>query len=139
MTRHPDPKSLFPELSSSELELMKVLWRSGRLSAREVHQRVAEELNWAYSTTRTTLDRMTKKGVVTKRPFHGLHLYEPAISKARGLAARVREFAERVLEIDPAPVVSLFAESPVLTEEETEELSRLLREPGAPEGREDGP
>jgi BlaI family penicillinase repressor len=134
-----NPERRFPELSGAELELMKVLWRAGRLSAREVHEQVADELGWAYSTTRTTLDRMAKKGVVTKKPFHGLHLYEPSISKARGLAARVREFAERVLEIDPAPVVSLFAESEALTDEEMEELSRLLREPAAGKAREGEP
>lgn len=115
---------------------MKVLWRSGRLSAREVHEEVAGELGWAASTTRTTLERMAKKGVVVKKTFHGLHLYEPAISKARGLAARVREFAERVLEIDPAPVVSLFAESEALTPEEVAELSSLLEEPAGGESGE---
>jgi len=137
MTREPDPRPSLPELSALELEVMKVLWRSKRLSAREVHERVGEALGWAYSTTRTILDRMAKKGVAAKRPFHGLHLYEPAISRPRGLAARVREFAERVLEIDPAPVVSLFAASGALTDEEVEELSRLLQEPAAGTGGEE--
>lgn len=117
-----------PELSDSELELMKVLWREGKLSAREVHERVAGGLGWAYSTTRTTLERMARKGLVGKRRFHGLHLYSPEVSRARGLAGRVREFAERVLEMEPAPVVSLFAQGEALTPEELEELSRLLEE-----------
>jgi predicted transcriptional regulator len=38
----------------------------------------------------------------------------------------VRDLAERVLEIEYAPVVSLFAESNALTPEEVEELARLL-------------
>jgi BlaI family transcriptional regulator, penicillinase repressor len=105
---------------------MKVLWTAGRLSAREVHERVEESLGWAYSTTRTTLERLAKKGVLSKQRFHGLTLYEPKISKARGLARRVLDFAERVLESEPAPVVSLFARSEALTEAEIEELSRLL-------------
>ena len=115
-----------PDLASTELDVMKVLWKAGRSSAREVHERVEEPLGWAYSTTRTTLERLANKGAVRKRRFHGLTLYEAKISKARGLARRVLEFAERVLETDPAPVVSLFARSEALTEEEIEELSGLL-------------
>lgn len=43
-----------PELTDSELEVKKALWRGGARSAREVHD----------STTRTTLDRMVDKGLV---------------------------------------------------------------------------
>jgi len=117
-----------PDLAGTELEVMKVLWKQGRLSAREVHERVEESLGWAYSTTRTTLERLAKKGAVRKRRFHGLTLYEAKISKARGLARRVLDFAERVLESEPTPVVSLFAHSEALSDEEVEELSRLLDE-----------
>jgi predicted transcriptional regulator len=47
-----------PDLSDSELDVMRALWKGGRLSAREVHDTVSPEREWAYSTTRTVLDRM---------------------------------------------------------------------------------
>ena len=115
-----------PSLSPGELDVMKVLWSGRRLSAREVHERVSESLDWSYSSTRTVLDRMVKKGLVDKRPFHGLHLYAARISRAAGLARWVREFAERVLDGPTAPVVSLMAESGTLSDDELVELRRLL-------------
>ena len=115
-----------PSLSAAELTVMKVLWRAGRQSAREIHEQVAEPSGWAYSTTRTTLDRLVQKGHVVKAPFHGLHLYQAAITPAAGLARLVRDFATRVLEISPAPVVCLFAESEALSDQEIEELKELL-------------
>ena len=115
-----------PELTKSELAVLKVLWSDGEASAREVHEGLAEGVDWAYSTTRTTLDRMAAKGLLTKRSFHGIYLYAARISKVAGLAGLVRDLANRVLEVDYAPVVSLFAESNHLTPEEVEELSRLL-------------
>ncbi len=122
-----------PHLTAAELEVMKVLWGAGKLSAREVHQRVAAGHGWAYSTTRTTIERMVKKGLLKKRAFHGLHLYRPAISRAAGLARRVREFARQVLETSHVPVVSLFAESGTLSEDEIAELESLLeQEPEEP-------
>jgi len=116
------------DLTPAELAVIKVLWTHGRLSAREVHDRLAAALDWAYSTTRTTLDRMAAKGVVAKEEFHGLYLYAPLISRPAGLAGIIRDLAERVLETDYAPVVSLFAEANELSEDEIAELERLLDE-----------
>jgi predicted transcriptional regulator len=117
-----------PELTKSELAILKVLWKQGEASAREVHERLPEALGWAYSTTRTTVERMVAKGLLERRSFHGINVYRALISRVTGLAGVVRELAERVFETDYAPVVSLFAESNALTDEEVEELSRLLEE-----------
>lgn len=127
-----------PDLSRTELDVMKVLWNApeGRLSAREVHDHLAASLDWAYSTTRTVLDRMAKKRLLDRQSFHGVLLYAPRISRPLGLARLVRDFAERVLELDHAAVVPLFARSEALTADEVEELARLLDEPdpGDPDG-----
>ena len=115
-----------PQLTSAELEIMKVLWSSEGLSAREIHERLGERLSWAYSTTRTTVERMVRKRLVEKRPFHGLHIYTASVSRAAGIARLVRDFASQVLESSHVPVVSLFADSGNLTEEEIRELRCLL-------------
>ena len=117
-----------PQLTPAEHEVMKVLWAAGKLSAREIHQQLGDSLDWAYSTTRTTIERMVRKGLVKKRAFHGLHIYSASISRATGLARMVRDFAAQVLEGSHVPVVSLFADSGNLSEEEIEELRRLLEE-----------
>lgn len=118
----------FPEVARSELEVLKVLWEDGRLAAREVHERLAAEQGWAYSTTRTVLNRMVKKGLLERGSFHGVFLYRPRISRPLGLARLVRDFAERVLELDSAAVLPLFSRSEALSEDEVAELSRLLEE-----------
>jgi BlaI family penicillinase repressor len=119
-------EKILPQLTPAELEVMKVLWAGEKLSAREIHRQAGERLEWAYSTTRTTVERMVRKGLVDKTAFHGLHLYSASISRAAGLARMVREFATQVLESSHVPVVSLFADSGNLSDEEIEELRRLL-------------
>jgi len=118
--------SQLPQLTTIELDLMKVLWTSGSMSAREVHAAVAEERGWAYSTTRTNLERMVHKGLVGKHRFHGLHIYQPKISRPQGLARRVKQFAEQILEMNHSPVVALFTDSEALSPAEVEELRELL-------------
>ena len=123
-----------PQLTPSELEIMKLLWEADGLSAREVHERLRRRMDWAYSTTRTTLERMVAKGLVAKSSFHGLHLYAAAVSRAAGLARLVRDFARDVVETSHVPVVSLFADSGSLEPEELEELRRLLDRAARDEG-----
>ena len=118
--------ALSPELSDTELDVMRALWKGDHLSAREVHDRVAPRRGWAYSTTRTILERMVEKDLVEKAAFHGIYLYHPRLSRPAGLARMVRDFAERVAETGAAPVVSLFAGSESWSDEEVAELERLL-------------
>ncbi len=122
-----------PDLTSAELTVMKALWAGERQSAREVHDRLGDSVDWAYSTTRTVLDRMAKKGLVARVPFHGLYLFSPQVSRPRGLASLVRQFAESVLEVPAARVVSLFSESEALTAAERDELLQLIEASGLQE------
>ena len=122
------PDQKLPELNQTELDVLKLFWKNGRLSARELHEKACQQLEWSYSTTRTVLERMARKGLLNKEQFHGLYLYTPAISKPAGLARFVRHFAEHVLETDLAPVVNLFASGNALTEAELADLTRILEE-----------
>ena len=79
-----------PHLSAAELEVMNVLWGADRLSARELHERVAERHHWTNSTTRTLLERLVAKGVVDKQQFHGLHLYRARVGCPRDVARLFR-------------------------------------------------
>ncbi|HPW55434.1 MAG: BlaI/MecI/CopY family transcriptional regulator [Thermoanaerobaculaceae bacterium] len=118
----------FPELSRAELELMKILWAGGRLSAREVHEQIPAELGWAITTTRTVLDRLVAKGVLRRESIHKINVFIPVMTRPQGLARLVREFATRVAEVEPAAVVALFARQSRLSPAELEELAKLVRE-----------
>jgi|YelNatPaOPRAMG01_1025707.scaffolds.fasta_scaffold06551_2 predicted transcriptional regulator len=119
-------KKDLPDLSRAELDLMRILWRAERLSAREVHEGLDPAYGWAYSTTRTVLERLVAKGYLTRELFHGVNLYRPLISRPQGLARLVRDFADRVLEADRGGLVALFARDSSLSPAEVKELERLL-------------
>lgn len=125
-----DPLKLYTvprhDISRVELDLLKILWHRGKLSAREVHEAALDNTGWAYTTTRTTLDRMVKKGLLHRKSYHRLYLYSAAVGKVATMARLVKEFAERVLELDSLPVAALFSHSDVLNEQELAELEVAL-------------
>ena len=121
--------------SNAELELLKCLWKLGPLSARELHDAAQTTLQWSYSSTRKTLERMGEKALVDERSEHGIHVYRAAVSKLRVLAALSDDFARRVLELDGPLPVQAFAESRLLDASELDELEALLRDGDNPEDR----
>ena len=129
-----DQTHKLPQLAPAELDVMKTLWSSGSLSAREVHERLAQRTGWAYSTTRTVMERLVRKGLLRKQSSHGLHVYTAAVSRPTGLAQLVRDFAEQVLELREIPVAALFSKSDALTAEELAELRALLEPTKAKKG-----
>jgi len=115
-----------PDLTKAEFDILRIIWKSGKLSVREVHDQIIATHDWAYSTTKTMMDRMTRKQFLVREKFHGVFLYGSLISRPKGFARFIQFFADRVLELDYGEVVALFSRSKALAPEEIQELERLL-------------
>ena len=120
-----DLKSTDP--TKPELAILKRLWRAKELSAREIHNQIADEYGWSYSTVRTVLERMVDKGLISKMSVDGVNIYEAEVTKVAMLGRMIADFSARVLELDATPAAAFFAESKLLSEQELEELEEVLR------------
>ena len=110
-----------------ELAVLKLLWRKKTLSAREIADEIAPDFNWTYSTMRTVIERMCEKGLLRKKSADGINVYSAAIGKVALLSRMIRDFSDRVLELDAAPSAVMFADSKLLTEDEIRELEKILK------------
>jgi len=114
--------------SPTELSLLKALWRESPLSARELHERVKEELDWSYSSTRKTLERMLDKDMVAQELAANLQVYRPLLEKVETLAAFARDFSLRVMEMDAPLGAALFTGSKLVDAQELADLDQLLHD-----------
>lgn len=114
-----------PAPSDAELDILKCFWRDGDLSAREVQTRIAAELNWTSSTTRTVLERMRTKGLLTRRDVHGMAVYAPVQPKVMVIHGLMRRLSA-MLEIDGPLPAAAFSGSQILDAEDIAELERAL-------------
>ena len=110
-----------------ELAILKLLWREKRMSARAINNEMSESLGWSYSTLRTVLERMCEKGLLAKRQQDGINVYDANVRKVALLGRMIRDFSGRVLELDAAPSAVMFADSKLLTDDEIEELEKILQ------------
>ncbi|MGW8394985.1 BlaI/MecI/CopY family transcriptional regulator [Pseudoduganella sp. HUAS MS19] len=114
--------------SITELTLLKALWKQHPLSAREIHERVEEDLAWSYSSTRKTLERMLEKGMISLHCVHGMNVYAPVLEKVETLAAFAHDFSHRVMEMNAPLPVNMFTGSKLVNQNELKELEQLLSE-----------
>ena len=110
-----------------ELAVLKLLWRGRALSARAITEEIAPQFEWSYSTMRTVLERMCEKGLLAKRHEGGVNVYHAAVGNLALLSGMIRDFSDRVLELDAAPSAVMFADSKLLTDAEIDELDAMLR------------
>lgn len=113
--------------SATELCLLKVLWKTSPLAARELHERVQHELDWSFSSTRKTLERMVEKGMVAQEALHGVQVYRPLLEKLSTLAAFANDFGRRVMEIDTPLPANMFAGSKLIDSQELARMDALLK------------
>jgi len=111
----------------SELAILKHLWLSGTQSIREIHDGIANELQWSYSSTRKTVERMIGKGMIGVGTFHGLKVYRATAKKIPTLAKIIRNFAAEILGLEGPLPVSNLVKSQLLTAEELAELDDFLK------------
>jgi BlaI family penicillinase repressor len=78
MRRPAPPRDIPPPL---ELECLKALWALGQGSVREVRQRLVGDKNLAYTTVMTVLDRLEKRGGVSRRKEGRSFIYAPKLSR----------------------------------------------------------
>lgn len=114
-----------PDLSKPELSVLSVLWKQQPLSVRELHDRLGND--WAYTTTKTVMDRMVAKELLERDSVHGVIVYRAKIGRAEGLAQWVRFIAEKLFETDADEVVSLFAKRKTYHPQEIADLRELIR------------
>lgn len=78
MRRPGAPRDIPPPL---ELECLKALWGLGEGTVRDVRQVLVGNRNLAYTTVMTVLDRLEKRGGVTRRKQGRSFMYAPKVSQ----------------------------------------------------------
>ncbi len=91
MPRSGTPREIPPPL---ELECLKCLWLLGEGQVRDVQQALAPERKLAYTTVMTVLDRLVRKGAVSRRKAGRAFVYQPVLSRETLRRLAVKQLLE---------------------------------------------
>lgn len=113
-------------INGTEWDLLDALWKAERATAREVADALAKKRGWAVSTTKTLLDRMVQKGLVSARQVGNVWEYTPALRRVDARRSAWTDFVEKAFGGASAPALHFLAKEARLSKKELAELRALL-------------
>jgi BlaI family penicillinase repressor len=113
-------------INDTEWDLLDVLWKVERATAREISEALAKKRGWAVSTTKTLLDRMVPKGLVTARQVGNVWEYTPALRRVDARRSAWADFIGKAFGGASAPALHFLAKEAKLSKKELAELRALL-------------
>ncbi|MGA4670664.1 BlaI/MecI/CopY family transcriptional regulator [Propionibacteriaceae bacterium Y1923] len=112
-------------LGELEAAIMQVLWSSNEpMSVRAVYEQLAEQRKLAYTTVMTVLDRLAKKGRVTRTQEGRAWIYSPSATHSTMVVEAMSELLDEAGD-EANLVLAQFVEG--LPHAQHEHLGRVLR------------
>lgn len=115
-----------PGISESEWQVMKVFWASGPQTGNQVVSALADSTFWSPKTIKTLINRLVKKKVLGFDKQGRSYSYYPLVGAEDCARAETRSLLKRVYGGALQPMLSHFLEHESISEEEIEELQRIL-------------
>ena len=114
------------ELFDSEWAILQVVWEHEPCAAPTVREELVKDKGWAYTTVKTLMDRMVKKGLLNVEKIRNLHLYRSAVSPAQAKKSEIMRTLKRAFNESLTPMMQFLIENEEISEEEYAELERLI-------------
>ena len=113
-------------LFDSELKVMDLLWKEGDLPAKEIAQRLKEQINWSKTTTYTVLKKCVEKKA-DLRTDPGF-LCSPLISRKEVQKAATKDFIDKMYGGSKDLLLASLLGQQELTAEDIARLKKLAEE-----------
>jgi BlaI family penicillinase repressor len=111
-----------PTPTERELEILKILWRRGEATVREVYEEMSRELPLVQNTVQSFLRTMEEKGLVRHRVEGRTFVYEPLLRREKTNQRLVSGLLQRAFD---GAIDQLVQSALSLREATPEELARL--------------
>jgi len=114
------------ELTEGEWVIMKVVWENEPCAAGTVQEALAETKDWAYSTVKTTMDRMAVKGLLKITKIRNLQLFSSCISQAEAKKSEFAKMLKRAFDGALTPMMQFLIEQDDISKDDLDNLRKLI-------------
>lgn len=113
-------------LTDAEWEVMKIVWDAQPCTAGDVQEALSQGRGWAYSTVKTTMDRMVRKGILALRRVRNLQLFEARMDRTEAARGEIRRVLDRAFDGAFAPMMNHLVAHEDLSAEDFAALRRMI-------------
>ncbi len=117
------------ELSDFELEVMQLFWSNPESTAPQIHQLIIQKREVSYSTGKTIIDRLEKKGALDRCGQQGRTIfYKANIQRSQLSRPMIKDFINRLFLGKSRPLVAHILQEEQLSLDDISYLESLLKE-----------
>lgn len=116
-----------PGLTRRELEVMKVVWRLGRATVRQVYEGQRQKKKPAYTSLMTVMKILEQKGVLRHEVEGRAYVYYPTVSRSQMTHRMVKDLVQRLFDGSAAPLVLHLLEEEKFTPDTLKEIEEIVR------------
>jgi predicted transcriptional regulator len=109
-----------------ELEILKVLWRIGAATVRQVRDELAAVRDLAYTSVMTMLTIMADKGYVTRTKDGRSFVYEATYHETKATKSMLQDVVDRLFGGSTTAVMQHLLETSDLDDEELKQIRSLI-------------
>jgi len=114
------------ELFESEWAILQKVWELEPCAAPTVQEAMQGEKGWAYTTVKTMMDRMVKKGLLKTEKIRNLYLYTSAVTQYQAQKSEITRTLKRAFDGTFTPMMQFLIENGQLSDEEYRNLEQLI-------------
>ncbi len=118
--------STLPQISESEFEVMKIIWKYAPISTNEITEKLLQTTSWSPKTIQTLIKRLVNKGAVTYEKQSRMFVYTPVIKENEYIGQESNSFLNRYYDGNITTMLSAYIENDKLSESELDTLRTLL-------------
>lgn len=115
------------ELTEAEWAIIQMVWEHEPVPAPTVQELLQDQRGWSYSTVKTLMDRMVRKGFLTTERIRKLMLYSSAITRKEAQSNEILKTVKRAFEGALTPMVQFLLDSDHISHAELDELEAMIK------------
>lgn len=116
------------KLTEAEWQIMNALWAGWPATARQVADRLPDDVNWAYTTIKTMLSRLVDKNAVKETKKGNVGLYEPILTRPQARRSALKSLANQAFDGAFGPLMHFLVEDQKISDKQKEEILQALQE-----------
>ena len=123
------------KLTDPEWQIMNALWQGHPATARDVADRLPDDVRWAYTTIKTMLTRLAAKQAVAEEKRGNVSVYEPLVSLTGARRSALSSLLDKAFDGAVEPMLHFLVRDKKLSERQRRELVRILEDEDSKAGR----
>ena len=113
--------------TETEWAIIRTNKKNEPVAAPTIQEQLEPDRGWTYSTVKTIMDRMVKKGYLKTQKVRNIILYRTAVKKDQARKGEIRRTLNRAFDGEVGPMIQCILDNRKVSNEELDEIEKMVK------------